>query len=128
MALDLTNVHIEGCDIGISVPRGADVKFNGGALINCGKGIEERDPPSVLETLGLPRDTPPEVVVKALTILKGHTAAPPEQKIALLKRLIVPFLQNASSATSIAVNLIDLSTSMYADQAMNFFRSLIPQK
>lgn len=128
MALDLSNVYVKGCRTGISVSHGADVKLNGATLINCGKGIEERDPPSVLETLGLPRDTPPEVVVKALTILKGHSAAPPEQKIALLKRLIVPFLQNASSATSIAVNLIELSTSMYADQAMNFFRNLIPQK
>ncbi|RDL19950.1 hypothetical protein [Pseudomonas jessenii] len=127
MALKIIGGEITGCiGAAVTLAHGTDGEFTDLVIRDCGKGIEERDPVSVLEQLGLPADTPHAEVLKALNILKGHIAATPEQKISLLNRSTLgPFLKRAADATTVAANLITLSTSMYADQARELFKSLV---
>lgn len=123
-------VIIEDCLGGMSLAHETEAEFSSVVSIRrCQTGIETRDPVSILDSLGLPPDTPPELIVEALEILKAHPTAPPDQKAELITgSKIGIFLQDTANATSIIANLVSLSCSMYADQALEFFRSLLPRK
>lgn len=66
MILKLSDVDIIGFKTAISVSHGTDVEYTRGKIIGSENGIIERDPPSFLEMLGLPADTPFDALLIAL--------------------------------------------------------------
>jgi len=97
------NPKITDCGIGISMPSGGTGdQYINAEIARCGTGIQYRDPPDLLSSLGLPSNTPPKFVLEALRILKAHENAHPAQREALLKKSkIGPFLQGAASVAAL---------------------------
>lgn len=85
MALQLKDVRIVDCGIGISAPKDAHIVADGLEIIGTGRAIELRDPPGLLQLLGLPPETPPPYLIEAFKILEGACALPPEQQIEQLR-------------------------------------------
>ncbi len=84
MANKFTNVHIENCGKGISMPSDAPVEFDGLTIKGCQHAIEMRDPPSLLSSLGLPPNTPAELLIEALELLQDKSSSSIENKSELL--------------------------------------------
>lgn len=119
------NLKITDCGIGISMPSGGTGdQFINPEIAGCNIAIEYRDPPTLISSLGLPAETPPKVVLKALRILKAHKKASPEQRMALLKKSSIgPFLQNAANAATVATSLLALALSPQAAPAITLLKA-----
>jgi hypothetical protein len=70
MALILSGNTFVDCGVGVSLPAGAHVVMDDNHMLRCGKAIEVRDPVSLLESLGLPTDTPIDLVVQTIVALQ----------------------------------------------------------
>jgi hypothetical protein len=53
---------IVGCGTAISAPADANIEISVTTIAGCQKAIELRDPPSLMESLGLPSDTSPSLL------------------------------------------------------------------
>lgn len=80
----IKNCSFVGGDVGISVdPYSAQtLEVHDGKFIGVRKGIEFRDPPSLFQKLGLPSDTPKDLVID---MLKGVVSCPQEMREQALK-------------------------------------------
>jgi hypothetical protein len=83
--LNLKNVRIDNCGTGISAPKGAAINADGLEITNTKMAIELRDPPSFMQKLGLPHDTPPQYLIEALRILENNSHLPQEQRVQKLR-------------------------------------------
>ncbi|MGP6423931.1 hypothetical protein [Pseudomonas pharyngis] len=121
-----TNVQVDKCGgAGISLPHDATATFDTVFVTNCGEGIIARDPASVWSALGLPSDIDPQLVAQVLQSLSANAGADDEQKARITQQSeLGHLLQNAANWTTIASNLIQLSASMYCQQAIDFFKGL----
>ena len=131
MAIKFTGpLVIEDCLGGMILGHETEAEFSSSVDIRrCNFGIITGDPSSAMENLGLPRDTSYEMIAEALEILRANRTALPDQKAELVTNSkLGVFLQDAANSASIIANLVAFSGSMYADQALDFFRNLIPGK
>lgn len=74
MGLILKDVRIDNCGTGISAPKDADINVDGLEITNTACAIELRDPHAFLQSLGLPKDTPPNYLIEALKILEDSSS------------------------------------------------------
>ena len=88
--LQITNFVARGCDVAISLPAelSGEVIIAGTTAINCGFGILQRDPESLAAQLGLPLDTPAEVIIEAAKAIQGQSGGV-EEKTAVLKGMSI---------------------------------------
>lgn len=119
----LHGIEIAECHIGISMPHGGSGdEFVNVKVSKCGTGIEYRDPQNLAASLGLPPETPAKVILKALRILKAHSKAAPDQRLALMKRSgIGPFLQDSANAVTVGSALYAMAVS---DRAGEIIKAL----
>jgi hypothetical protein len=104
MALHLKNVRIDNCGTGLSAPTGAQIFADGLEITNTKQAIELRDPPGLLQALGLPVNTPPEYLVEALKILEG---APPDERAEMLRESrLVKWLGVTADLTGLVTVLV----------------------
>ena len=102
MTMFLKDVHIDNCGTGISAPKDARIHADGLTITNSGRAIEIRDPPGLLQALGLPAATPPEYLIEALRILEGAQALPPERRTeALRESKLIKWLGASADLASI---------------------------
>jgi len=85
MTLHLKNVRIYNCGTGISVPKDARIEAYGLEITNTGRAIDLRDPPSLLQSIGLPPDTPNPYLLEALRIPEGANSLPPQERVERLR-------------------------------------------
>ena len=85
MAIHLKNTSIDSCVVGVSVLKDTDLHADGLAITRTGTGIEVRDPPSLMEVIGLPRDTPPHLLIEVLAALEGHPQASSAERIDIIR-------------------------------------------
>ncbi|WP_095190002.1 hypothetical protein [Pseudomonas sp. Irchel 3E19] len=116
MKINFTDCHIIDCGTGIEVTHGSDVEMTGSMrIINCEKAIVERDPPNVLEALGLPPNTPPAYVKKVLLALQEVPAADAVSKEKVIKKTqLWSFVQNSSNAVTVLQALISIGPAVIA--------------
>lgn len=62
---------ITNCGTGFSAPADAKFDLNVGTFDRCQKAIELRDPPSLMESIGLPRDISPPLLRDLLCQLQN---------------------------------------------------------
>ena len=126
MAALFKNVSIMDCRVGVSLGHDSgNVVFDGGSISSCGTAVEQRDPPNLIQSLGLPADLPPDVLLAALRILVAHKNTTDENKAALLANSkIGPYLQNAANFSTAVTSLIALSASPFCAQTISFLASL----
>jgi hypothetical protein len=107
MALHLKNVRIDNCCTGISAPKDAHISADGLEITNTTQAIELRDPPGLLQSLGLPADTPPQYLIDALKILEGVSTLPTEARIERLRESsLVKWLGVTADLTGIGTILL----------------------
>lgn len=105
--LTLKNVRIDNCGTGISAPKDAVIHADGLEITNTGKAIDLRDPPSLLQALGLPAGTPPQHLLDAIQLLEANKALPPEQRSqALHSSSLFKWLGNTANLATISSALI----------------------
>jgi hypothetical protein len=122
MVNKFTNIHIEDCGTGISMPSDAPVEFNGLTIKGCVQAIEMRDPPSLLTSLGLPSDTPPQLLIEALNILQANSSSPLENKTEILQTSsLFNWLGASANLTSITGLLIQAQQNGYVNSIINMF-------
>jgi len=96
-------LNIKNCGTAISMPSGGSgdtfIKTN---IEDCETGLLYRDPPSLLASLGLPPDTPPQYLIEALEILQAHEKEPENVRAEKIKSSkIGPFLQGAANVAAV---------------------------
>jgi len=102
MALHLKNGWIDNCGTGISAPNDAQIHADGLSITNTHRAIELRDPPGLLQQLGLPADTPPLYLIEALKLLDSSHTLPQEQRMERLRESrLIKFLSITADLTSI---------------------------
>ncbi len=107
MALNLKNVRIDNCGTGISAPKDAHIVADGLEITNTARAIELRDPPGLLQSLGLPANTPPAYLIEALRILEGASALPERERVNQLREsALVKWLGAAADLTTIGTTLL----------------------
>lgn len=105
--LTLKNVTIDNCGTGISAPKDALIHADGLKITNTGKAIDLRDPPSLMQSLGLPENTPPAYLVEAIKALEGSKALPVEQRSqALHESRLFKWLGHTANLSGIASALM----------------------
>jgi hypothetical protein len=111
MALHLKNVRIDNCGTGISAPGDVTIHADGLEITNTSRAIELRDPPSLLQSLGLPAETPLAYLIEALKLLEGSHTLPPEQRIESLRESsLVKWLGVTADLTGLATTLLSAQT------------------
>ncbi len=126
MILKLSDVDIIGFKTAISVSHGTDVEYTRGKIIGSENGVIERDPPSFLEMLGLPADTPFDALLIALMTLRDRPEAPLEEKTQALKTSkIGPYLQHSANAATVVQGLALLATSPEGTQVITWLKGVV---
>lgn len=122
MKINFDNIEINGCGTGIEVAHGSNAELKGNMrIIDCEKAIVERDPPSALEALGLPPNTPTIYVKELLEALAG---VPPsdivsKEKIVKESRLW-KFIANASNSMTVLQGFISIGSAVLAGLSTMF--------
>ncbi|MDM9555959.1 MULTISPECIES: hypothetical protein [Pseudomonas] len=125
MAIKLTNVDIIGFKTAVSIPHGVELEYNGGKVMGTEFGIVQRDPPSFFAQIGLPKDTPYDVLLTALMLLRANPDAPIEKKTELLETSrLGPYLQNSANATTVVTGLAALAGSPLGAQLVTWLQGL----
>ncbi|WP_271103730.1 hypothetical protein [Pseudomonas tohonis] len=109
--LDIQDCSFEGADVAISVANGSavEIKISQTDFVRCKRAIEERDPVSFAATLGLPEDTPAEVIVEAVLAIRA-SQAPPET--VLKESRLWTYIGRAADSASVIQLLITWAVSM----------------
>jgi hypothetical protein len=119
MALHLKNVRIDNCGTGISAPKDVQIHADGLEITNTRRAIELRDPPGLLQSLGLPAETPLPYLIEALNLLEGSHTLPPEQRIESLRESsLVKWL-------GVTADLTGLGTTLLSAQAQGLVSSVV---
>lgn len=126
MVAKFKNIKISGFGTGISLAaNGSDVEFDNVEIRDCKIAIEQRDSPSLLQSIGLPNNLPPSVLLEALQILINYRDASLADKATLLSESnIGPYLQDAANVSAVVGTLVTLSASPMCAQLMSFLSSL----
>ena len=119
MALHLNNVKIDNCGTGISAPKDAQIHADNLEITNTLRAIELRDPPGVLQSLGLPADIPLEYLVEALKILEGSPTQPVDQRIEGLRE------SSLMKWLGVTADLTAVGTALLSAQAQGLVSSLV---
>ncbi|MCX9157287.1 hypothetical protein OPU71_14255 [Niveibacterium sp. 24ML] len=118
MAIHLNNVRISNCGGGISAPKDAEIHANNLEIVNTAQAIELRDPPSILQRLGLPPETPPEYLIEALKILEATNDMPQNERLDRLRESkLIKWL-------GVTADLTGLGTTLISAQAAGLVSSL----
>jgi|GEM_PF-3676599 len=119
MALNLKNVRIDNCGTGISAPKDAHIVADGLEITNTARAIELRDPPGLLQSLGLPANTPPQYLIDALKILEAGSALPNEARIERLREsTLVKWL-------GVTADITGIGTALLSAQAQGLVSSVV---
>ncbi|MGK5071266.1 hypothetical protein [Janthinobacterium sp. RT4P48] len=110
MTINITSNHFFDCGTGVKVDGDLDVNASGNKFVRVGKAFDISEQKSLLEKLGLPKTTDPDIVLEALAILQGVRAEPTVVQENALKgsRLAVELLSIGSNLVTVLPFLIGL--------------------
>ena len=121
------NVHIEGFEKGITMPADAPASFDGLLIKGCKIAIELRDPPSLLEKIGLPKDTPPEFLLEAIKIIENSDSSSPKKVEDLLQRSkLFEWLGASANIATISTALFQLMQGDALSAVVSLFSDQTP--
>ncbi|MBF8793583.1 hypothetical protein IRZ70_12280 [Pseudomonas monteilii] len=118
MAGKIVVKNVTGVAVGsvVSVPAnsGYDIHVEDIRVQRILKVVEERDPQSLAESLGLPIETPPKDIIEAAKALTGH-AGPDGSREEMLKAMpIWTYIQRASDSSAVIQSLVSLGSIICA--------------
>lgn len=110
MGIELDGCTFDGCEIGIDVSHGTNVKAVNTAFKDCQKAILERDKPSFLKGLGIPESVPSRDVHELLKSLSNTASGNTEETIK--KSKVWGYLKDGQSAMTFLTTLAAFSKEM----------------
>jgi len=91
---------------------GADISIDDLVVENCVRFLEERDPPNLLKSLGLPDNTPPDYVVDVINALRAQSESTYEERMNTIKESkLWPFFERSSNVMTVLQGLFALAAS-----------------
>lgn len=125
MPLILKNVGIAGFTTAISVPEHIHVELTDCFLQDGENGIVVRDKPSLMARLGLPEDTPVDILQEALSLLNENQQKDGAGKISLLMASkIGPYLANCANLVATVTGLSALTETELGQTIITKLKSL----
>lgn len=108
----IINCTVIDCGIGVSLPKDGNVSVEGLSAIRTGLAVEVRDEPSLLEQIGLPKNTPVDMVIEALNGLSNLKATKEEKLNSLegskLANWLLTSLGTTANITAILSGIVQL--------------------
>jgi hypothetical protein len=122
MGITLKNVTIDNCGTGISTPSDAIIHADGLVITNTRKAIEIRNPATLLGALGLPENTPPELLIDALRHLRQNSHLPREQRVESLRETqLLKWLGAAADLVGLGQALLKVQEGGFIDDIIRQF-------
>ncbi|MCW8278952.1 hypothetical protein IMF27_28390 [Pseudomonas sp. PCH199] len=109
--MDVFGNTFQNVDTAVSVPHGTDAEliFSNNDLINCKQAIVQRDPVGLVQSLGLPADTPVHEIITVIRTLQERKDAAEEEKLeAIKKSSLWPFIERSANVVTVIQGLITL--------------------
>lgn len=102
-----------GVSTGLSIPANSSaiVDFTNNKLIGVQTAILERDEPGLLESLGLPADTPTELVIEVLRAIKERKIDTAEEGASYLKESkLWTYIERSSNSASVIGAIVSFAS------------------
>ena len=114
MAIKIYGNHFENCGTGISAPKDAHLEVGLNTFIACDKAVDLRDPPSLMQALGLKSDTPIPVLRELLEYLAAGQRS--EADVKAKAESVGPFkwLSAGADAATLASAILSLQPNVPA--------------
>lgn len=113
MKIKMEGCHFEDNGTAIKAPDSVEFDMTDTKFINNQKALDIFSTKSQLEQIGLPEDTPKELLEEVIEIYKAHQNSPlPEQENAISKSKLFSWLGHGASVASIASAIIALLQSI----------------
>ena len=97
---------------GIKAPTSADIQMSGTKFVDNGKAIDIYVSVVDLQKLGLPNDTPQELLVEIISILQSMPPHFDDEQISVVKKSrLVDWLGAAGSVSTIASSIVQFAAS-----------------
>lgn len=88
------------------------IDFKNNYMNGVENAIVERDAPGLVQSLGLPADTPAEIVLEVIRLLRDTKYSTPDEGVAILKESkIWSYISRSANATSIISGLLALAST-----------------
>lgn len=123
MTITLKNVSIIGCGTGISAPADAPIHLDGLSIVGCERAIELRDPPSLLEQLGLSKNTPPAILAEVLRPLQEPGLTQEQVTSAIKESKLRSWLGTGADISTVAAGICQL----YQSNLVQNILSILPK-
>ncbi len=119
MTVKIFGNTITNCGTAISAPANANLEIGQNAISQCQKAIELRDSPSLLQSLGLPPDTPIDMLREVLSTLaqSGDGTGERRQEIVKNSRL-GKWLGTSANVAQIAGTFLTLHQGGYLQRIL----------
>lgn len=126
MAIKISGIYAEECGTGLLIEgafaEGLDVTDV--KTVGCINGVVTRDKPTLISQIGLPENTPPNVLIEVLETLRSMETSTEKEKANVVKdSIIAPYLAVAADATTVISNLIQISSSPIVMQVITALSS-----
>lgn len=113
MPFNITDCHFENNGTAIKAPTSADIKMSGTTFVCNGKAMDIYVSAVDLQKLGLPQDTPQEMLKEVISIIQGMLCSSEEEKeAAITKSSLFEWLGAAASTSTLATALIQFCSSL----------------
>jgi hypothetical protein len=107
MSIKFTDCNFEGNGTGIKAPESVEMELTGTVFKNNGKAIDIFVPEHKLLELGLPENTPQDLLQEVIQILKQNNAKSDDEKMeSILDSNLFKWLGHGASIASIGSALI----------------------
>lgn len=120
MAIVIKNNKIINCGTGISSPKDADVEIDDNSFVNCGTAIELREQPSFFLNLGLKEDTPIEMILQVLYLLRDEKVKKSDIDEKIKKVGLLDWISATANISTVASAFYELLTSQYLEKAIEW--------
>jgi hypothetical protein len=120
MPIKMINCRIENCHTGIKLTGDVQLDISGTSIVGCKTAIDAQDRPGVLQSLGLPDDTPVNLLRETLELLlTAKDSGPVRSAEVAAKTGLFAWLGAAANTTQILGALISLQQHGYVQAVLN---------
>lgn len=112
MPIIIKDCHFENNGTGIKAPTSADIQMSGTKFVDNGKALDIYVSAVDLQKLGLPPDTPQELLREIITTLQGMPSHTVVEKVAAVRQSqLFNWLGAAASVSTVATSLVQFVAS-----------------
>lgn len=113
MSIIMNDCHFEKNETAIKAPTSVDIKMSGTKFVGNGKAIDIYVSATDLQKLGLPDDTPQEMLREVISLMQSMSnSSIAEKEEAITRSPLFEWLGAAASASTLATALVQFFSSI----------------